>query len=342
MVYDIRMGLNKWPPEPKQSASVEVLTSDDVETEIEDRDEELLALFKRIPKELWVRHFNSIEQIAAEAEDPSVGNEQGKRYMEIIIEAREKAIVEYSISDAQLQKLWPEGPELSAKLVTILQKAFQSPENLGFGQTARVKRLDVEGIENSLAVKYLLTPTSKTLTIDAEHDMLEEVERITKIEEAEGRRGIGSRIRVPHPYFYFKRGKLQCYGMQEVQGVTFETLLHEKSTNIDEQDAILEAVRNRYASKESQAELFKEVDAFIEAMHEVCLHGDLKAKNLMIDTDGTIYLIDFGQSIATGVMTEETSSQFTDLSEQEGNVMHTLVRSLLLKASVSDAGAESK
>ncbi len=316
------------------SSFPEPFTPDDIEAELEHSDPELFSYFRRLPKELWKRHFLVLEKIAQDSKEaPEVLEQQRKRYMEIILEAREKAIVECIASDTALQEAWAKSPEVVDALGGQLRETLTAEGNLlGAGQTARIKRMTVEGIDRSIAVKYLLTPTSKTLSVDAEHDMLREVEIITEIEAAEGRIGVGERIRVPHPYFFYKRGALQCYGMHEVQGVNLETIFNSRSMHIDLQDRVLDGLRKRYGTPEAQEALWKELDSFVTAMHEVCLHGDVKDRNIMVDVDGVFHLIDFGQSIAMRTESEKTRSQFEDLKDQERSAMHSRIRALLLLA----------
>ncbi len=299
-------------------------------------DPELRLSFRRIPKELWPRHFNAIENLKNDSDvDPALVGERQKNYMAVIIEAREKAVVEFHVSDKGLQEQWPEAPE---QLGSKLREAFALSGNLlGAGRTARVKSVKFDGIDKPIAVKYLLTPTEKTLSVDGEHDMLKEVETITKIEEAENRSGAGMHVRVPHPYFYFKDRKLQTYGMSEVNGVDIENLLKGTNSRIGLQDTVMNALRKRFETPQSREELWKEVDTFVNAMHEVCLHGDVKDKNIMVDDEGRFFLIDFGQSVPVSSMTEETRAQFDELKDEERKAMQNRIRNLVQVAVAAKA-----
>ncbi len=318
-----------WPPAPHVT-SLETITPDDIEADLQDAEPGLLKYFRLLPKELWVRHYKVVEKIAEEASEDTLVAEQRMGYMEMVTEAREKAIIEYFASDEALRAAWEGTSGIQESLATKLREAFVENGNLlGAGTTARVKRVQMEGVESPIAIKYLLAPTAKTLSVDAEHDMLREVETITQIEAAENRRGVGKHMGVPHPYFFYKRGKFQCYGMEEVQGVTLEAILTEAPSQIQLQDTILAALRERFSTEESRQELWQEIEDFVNAMHEVCLHGDVKDKNIMVDAKGRFYLIDFGQSVSMDVMSEKTRGQFDELRDEEHRAMLDRIRNIV-------------
>jgi serine/threonine protein kinase len=201
--------------------------------------------------------------------------------------------------------------------------------NLGSGMTARIKSMRVEGMDRPIAVKYLLTPTQKTLSVDGEHDMLREVETITEIESTEKQMGVGEYMRVPHPHFFYKRGALQCYGMQQVQGIALDKIGEPGSIYNPDRDTAIAAFRNRFKSSDEEAALYKEISAFMTGMHRVCLHGDIKLANLMINTEGILYLIDFGQSVSMQDQSEKTRDQFENLKVEEVEQVIECVRHIL-------------
>jgi serine/threonine protein kinase len=329
-----------WPPprKPEYTGTILEDTPEDIEIDLEKTEtgRELLKYFRLLPKELWVRHFTVIEKFAEGVEEETSLAEQQKNYMTIILGEREKAIVECVVSDEVLKQRWAEVPEMQEQLFRMLREVLTSTDNLlGAGTTAQVKRMHMEEIEGSVAVKYLLAPKNGTLSARDEHTMLSEVETITRIEEAEHRMGVGNHIRVPHPYFSYERGKFQCYGMEEVQGVMLETLRKGENSRIEVQDTIMNALRTRYASEEAREVLWKEIDAFVTAMHEVCLHGDIKDRNIMVDTEGRFYLIDFGQSVTMGSMVEKTRSRFDELADEERRLMRDRIHNILIVASAT-------
>jgi serine/threonine protein kinase len=205
----------------------------------------------------------------------------------------------------------------------------ESGNFLGSGMTARVKSLTIADREEPIAVKYLLMPTTKTLSVEGEYDMSHEVELVTDIEAHEREAGVGKRISLPHPLFYYKRGPLQCYGMEQIHGFTLEELTNETSMHIERKDAILRAIADRYATEESQKALYEEADAFVKAMHEVCLHGDIKFGNMMADEAGQIYIIDFGQAVTMNNMSDDTREQYENLQDMERQQVRISIEHLL-------------
>jgi len=304
----------------------------DIEDALHDEPRAVNTLFRKLPQGLWQRHFSALEQI--EADNTGAGAEiiasKKSEYLANLLEARRAGMEEYKSNDPAFREM-PE-QELGAHLQALLE----SPDEfLGSGQTARVKRLHLaEG--QVMAVKYLLTPSAKTLSAEGEHDMLYEVETITRIEDEERKLNAGERIRVPHPYFFYKGDRLQCYGMQEVLGMNIAELLDANTPATvalsERRDAIWKSLRERYADPARLDALYAEVRSFVKAMHEVCLHGDIKQANLMVDEEGVIYLIDFGQSIDMNLMTDKSREQFENLQELEYQQIVITIRTLLHQA----------
>lgn len=306
-------------------------TPEDIEDELRETNPVLLPYFRQMPVDLWPRHFEALEKLAAEVGgEPDVLRARSVEYLSGVLEGRNRALTEYVISDESLRGVLANIPGGEEGFGEKMQEVLASPRNaLGEGQTARVKRVVLEGFDRSVAVKFLLTPTAKTLSVNGEHDMLREVETITMIEGEEEHLGAGRYIRVPHPYFYYKRKELQCYGMSEVRGMTLEELLDEKNVRVPLRSSVLAAAQKLFASKEAVQGLQGEVDLFVEAMHKVCLHGDIKLKNIMVDEDGMLYLIDFGQSVPVDTASEKTREQFENLQDRERAQMHTIVHTFL-------------
>ncbi len=313
-------------PSPRIEKSIDTSEiADWLETEAD----EVQALFKKIPRPLWKRHYEKIaERLAAAPESDPISQVRSKvEYLSRIVDARKAGLEEFKSEDVNFKELISD-PRLGERLQGLLE----SPDDmLGAGMTAQVKRLSLA--EKDVAVKYLLTPTEKTLSAEGEHDMLWEVETVTHIEEEERRAGVGQRIRVPHPYFFYKNEKLQCYGMEEVKGRNIEQLARGGASSMSEEgarpEAIWNALRRKYADPKEQEALFEELDRFATAMHAVCIHGDIKLANMMVNEDGTIFLIDFGQSIDANSMSDKTREQFDELQALERSQLKHCVRSLL-------------
>lgn len=308
-------------------------TPEDIEAELDDTEPELLRYFRLLPKELWKKHFETLEGFESSAgEKTEASKEHRINYILGVIEAREHAIVDYGVAEETLRERLSSAPEGIEGFGRKLGETLLASGNLlGSGTTARVKSMHIDELEWPIAVKYLLTPTKKTLSINAEYDMLREVETITKVENAARRLGAGQYIRVPHPHFYYKRGKLQCYGMSQIDGATLEEVMADENKRTSKGSDALVSLKKRLASPEAKDAFRREVDIFMRAMHEICLHGDIKYKNLMLDEQGVLYLIDFGQSVAMMNMTQNTREQFENLQDHERAQMDECVRGILKK-----------
>lgn len=295
------MSLFEFPP-GRRSAKPEGLIE-----ELEDfkSSPELYRMLLRLPPELQRRHIPLIEELP---------DEEAMDYVSSLLERREAANREFYVSDKLMGSAFA-GHE--SEIQTALEtRVFNDAENfLGGGQTARIQRFRYRGddvVEHPMAIKYLVTPTATTLTVDAEHDLLEEVERMERIERVEAEKGVSEpRLKVPHPYFYYKKGRTQCYGMEEVNGIDLARFREGKyPPNM--------RAELREAFKDMDIESIKrEADAFLDAMHTICLHGDIKPANVMVSTDGKFYLIDFGQSRLPSDIDEKSQEAFENLKDEE-------------------------
>lgn len=208
-------------------------------------------------------------------------------------------------------------------------EVFTSTEgHVRSGTTARIQRFDMSDVGvggEVVAVKYLVNPNDKTLSVSGEHDLLVELEQIKKIEDAElHAMGSDARVRVPHPYFYYRKGKIQCYGMELIDGVNLEqaadpalapdmrSTLQETLATIDE-DALMD-----------------ELELFFKTMHGVCLHGDIKPRNIMLSKSGHLYIIDLGQAVLATSVTEKANEAFEQLKEDEIRNAKNIVRRALV------------
>jgi serine/threonine protein kinase len=132
--------------------------------------------------------------------------------------------------------------------------------------------------------------------------------------------------------------------MQEIVGMTISELIDSNTPNtvelVDRRNAVLKALQERYKESEERKQLYSEVEAFASAMHEVCLHGDIKPSNLMADERGDIYLIDFGQSVDMNLMSEKTREQFENLQTLERHQLTSAIRTLLMTAAGREKAEE--
>lgn len=253
-----------------------------------------------LPRELAQTHLAIIET-------QNMNDADALQHLTEIVEKRKMATRETEVSDSRMELLLAD-LTLKEDVLHQLETTISESPNIGIGSTARIKRFDLG--ETSMAIKYLVSPTAKTLSVSAEHDMLREVERIQTIEKLELRAHV-DRIRVPHPYFHHKNEKIQCYGMELVDGVT---LAEDISEEIHDE---LRTKLHSVLSKIPEETLYEEVDKFFLHMHEYCLHGDIKPANIMISDTGTLYIIDFGQSVLMHDVPEKGREQVENLKENE-------------------------
>jgi len=280
----------------------------------------LYRLLRMLPTELRREHINRIEHLE---------DEEAEGYLYALHERRDAALRESQVSDDTLRPYFESNQE---RLWQALEnEVFTSEENhLGAGTTARIKRLDLTSfapdaaLPESLAVKYLVTPNSKTLSASGEHDMVAEVEQMQAIERAElAAIGVNARVRVPHPYFYYQKGKTQCYGMERIDGVNLD-----QGISGSVSPTMREELARAFADVDREA-LFEEIDMFFDTMHGICIHGDIKPRNLMASRDGKIYVIDFGQAVLATAVDEKSQAAFEELKEAEKSSTRDAVRFFL-------------
>lgn len=275
--------------------------------DIEDyTDETFYPLLKRIPKELVSKHLEVIER-------NGYSNEEASEYLSEVIDRRKEVLTETVVSDTSLLEKIRDQKEAIFKYIET--ELFNDPESLiGAGMTARIKQFMIEDEKTSesipLAVKYLVTPTAMTLSVSAEHDMLLEVERIQAVEELEADAHL-TMIKVPHPYFHHQNSEIQCYGMQLVDGFDLSKDLAGMVPG-EAKDALVEKL-----AALDETVLENEIRTFYRKMHEYCLHGDMKPANLMVDSNGVFYIIDFGQSRLISDIPDKAREQLYVLQDDE-------------------------
>lgn len=304
---------------------MERFTPNDSELPPPEREDFLTApyyhLIKKIPDELIQKHLIYIEE-------NQLNPQEATEYLEDVLELRSDALTETVISDETiLEKIKNQKEAIFRHLETDV---FSSQENyLGSGMTAKVKYFEIEDLGTKevlpIAVKYLVTPTEMTLSASSEHDMLLEVERIQKIEDIEADAQLTS-IKVPHPYFHHQNAEIQCYAMELVDGVDLSKKLGDLQ-NGDKKEALINAI----ASVDIET-VFKEVEIFFNRMHEYCLHGDMKQANMMVDSQGTFFVIDFGQSRLVTDIPDNAREQLYTLQEDEIAIAKRSIRTIVEEA----------
>jgi tRNA A-37 threonylcarbamoyl transferase component Bud32 len=282
-------------------------------------DSSFFTLLKQLPHELFQKHITFIKE-------SNMNDAETKLYLEDILEKRKEAVTVSVISDENAQEMFQgHEEELFARIETDV---FDSPDNLiGAGTTARIKRFDLKQEERTIpmALKYLVSPTMRTLSAAAEHDMIREVERIQHIEDLEKDTEF-SYISVPHPYFHHKNQRIQCYGMQFIDGCDLNKTVGDMQNRISLGDF------KKHMEEVNMQQLDQEIDIFFSKMHTYCLHGDIKPRNIMVDSVGKFFIIDFGQSVLVNDIPEKGLPQFEELKTEEVKATKQIIRRFIRQA----------
>lgn len=287
--------------------------------EIDDyADAPYFPLLRKIPQALVAKHLRQIEK-------DGMDDATAESYLRAVLERRSEAMTTTVVSEPALQGIFERMPGLLKQIETTV---FNNPEMyLGKGQTARVQRLDLvlPDTSLSLAIKYVTSPTEKTLTAAGEHDVIKEAELLTTIEIGEEQHRVNKNlIRVPHPYFHHTTDKLQCYGMEHINGKTLKQIFEGEAD-----DAFLDILRKSPVNTLPIEELDIEITKFWNAVHDYCLHGDVKPGNMMVDkTTGTFYIIDFGQAVPNLSVPAGGEEQVENLRDDEIKITHQAIMQL--------------
>ena len=285
------------------------------------KDAPYYKLLLKLPKELIVQHLQKIE--SEEYDD-----ETATTYIENILAKRTEAVTKTFASTHELEELFHTSPEILKNIETTV---FTDEDNfLGSGTTAKVKQLDVtmpSGTKEKFAVKYVVFPNQKTLSAAAEYAVVHEAELLTTLEALEESEHIDKDIiRVPHPYFHHTTDKIQCYGMELIDGINLQQALEE---GIDEE--LKNSLLNSPLANRPIEEIFTEVNKFFNAIHKYCIHGDIKPRNIMVSRTGTLYIIDFGQAVLNNNVSEKAQDQLMNLREDEIKLARQTIVYLLQK-----------
>lgn len=301
-------------PERKQ------ITPDfDIEDYIDTR---YFSLLNQLPNNLAARHIKYVEEM-------HMTEEETMDYLTSIAEARQEAMTQYGISDERLAKL---PNEVRKEFFKQLQSTIlNNPQNyLGTGITAKVKKyqLSTEELFFDLAIKYVVTPTPTTLTAEQEHNATLEIERLKVVEKAELIYPKRSKyIRVPHPYFFLHTKEIDSYGMEFIDGYTMEQI----ANDLAPQEYLIQISKSPLASL-PENERNGYIERFFETMHQICLHGDIKLRNIMLSREGVIYVIDFGQSVMMHNIPGGNNERVENLKSDEVKSVQIMVRNILQKA----------
>lgn len=160
-----------------------------------------------------------------------------------------------------------------------VMSVYGQPDNfLGNGGTAEVYEMNTDDV---LCVKFI---TNQELYDESNH-MRVESQYLSRVYEATKE----SPVRTP--YLAFLRihpTEGHSYGMEKVDGASLSQILEFPDKYPDLVNLAAEIDRERV-----RAELL----AFVDEMHEAGVtHGDLFKRNIMLDREGRVFVIDFGKA----------------------------------------------
>jgi uncharacterized protein YbcI len=290
----------KFEPVPKMVSGKHEVTAEDYENT-----PAIYNLLKQLPPALIQRHAEKIDNST---------DEEVVIFLKDLLKKREQSLVISEISDPELQKHF-QGREKEIFSYIENDLSVGDKHLLGEGATAKVKAYYFETSEVAIpmAVKYVFTPIEGTISAAEEHRVLIEVERMQIIEKIEsGDIEKHKHVRVPHPYFQYDSGKIQCYGMELIKGLNLHEAIQGEWFDEEQKTKVREAIGHIPLE-----EIRKEFEIFIENMHQFCLHRDIKPANIMISEEGMFYLIDFGQSELVTNMHGKNPEQIASLKQDE-------------------------
>jgi len=277
-------------------------------------------LLLEMPPELARTHIKHIEREGMTDEESTV-------HLESIIVQRTEKVSAYSVNDERIQQAIKGREKEFFK--TLDTTVFHSVDNyLGTGMTAIVKFFEVQTDTGPIpvAVKFVTTPTKKTISAEQEHGVIKEVERMQKVAKMQQNfPNRGKHVSVPSPFFHHTTDKIQLYGMEHIDGVTLESVY----TDTGLPHELKSSLRDSPLAKISFEELEGYIERFLTTMHEYCLHGDIKPRNIMVDKKGHLYIIDFGQSVLSNNFDEKSQDAFENLKIDEIKQTKLIVRKLL-------------
>lgn len=177
-----------------------------------------------------------------------------------------------------------------------VRNSFKDHSNfLGNGATAEVYGLNSN---ETICVKFITNQEryNENNYLRVEHDYLDKVYKAT-------REGV---VKTPQPIFLrMHPSEGHSYGMEKIKGASLSQILE-----TPEKYAELIEVAHGVDRHDFETGL----QTFIERMHKAGVtHGDMFKRNLMIDRDGRLYVIDFGKAKTIDFENGEDERRQSDL-----------------------------
>jgi tRNA A-37 threonylcarbamoyl transferase component Bud32 len=266
-----------------------------------DYEEELESLLAKLPEELatmWRERTDVMEdRKAAVALVQNILVERNK--------AKEKIFTRiHDIENPKIQE------EIRAVLGSIENTFGDMDQYLGEGTVGKVYSMPYAP---HVCVKYI---TDSNMLEKHGNTMRQEVEYLIELQKfnVEG-------IRVPDFYFQHMSENMLCFGMETIKGLSLDKIIADP-----EGCDFLDTIR-----AQDMYDIIRKMNAFLSVLHsdKKIVHRDLATRNIMIDTNGDWYVIDFGKAKRI-----ELGDSTTDLSEKSDFVSaESSIRKLFLSIS---------
>lgn len=179
----------------------------------------------------------------------------------------------------------------------VIRETFGDPHHfLGNGKVAEVYELP---LAPHLCVKYVKDNDaySEGNHLRTEFAFLEDLREFS-----------AAKVRTPLPYFIrIHPSEGHSYGMEKIHGKSLSQILERPAEN----SALIELSKNSDRTQ-VKAQLLE----YIKALHEnfKITHGDLFLRNIMMDNQGNLYIIDFGKAKVEQIGEDHESRRSVDVA----------------------------
>jgi len=179
----------------------------------------------------------------------------------------------------------------------VIRETFGDPHHfLGNGRVAEVYELP---LAPHLCVKYVKDNDaySEGNHLRTEFAFLEDLREFSK-----------ASVRSPLPYFIrIHPSEGHSYGMEKIHGKSLSQILERPAEN----SALIELFKMA-----DRAQIKVQLLEYIKALHEnfKITHGDLFLRNIMMDNEGNLYVIDFGKAKIEQVGEDHEARRNTDVA----------------------------
>jgi len=240
------------------------------------REELMRESFSEIPRELALSWLNKYEDAIDEEAQLTV-LDQFEAFM--IARTEKVTLGDFDIHPDLDEESKKEIIKDLKKVIKSVREAYKNPDLfLGNGATAEVYSIK---INKGICVKFISNQENYNNNnhLSKEYDFLDELHDFEL-----------NNIRTPKPYFLrIHRSEGHSYGMEKIDGNDLSCIKNEPQKNLE-----LIKIMKKFDQKET-IESFVEYVKTLHSEHKI-IHNDIALRNIMIDKEGFLYLIDFGKS----------------------------------------------